>query len=366
MTTAVQIQFRRGTQSQVTAFTGAAGEINVDTTNNRVVVQDGTTVGGWAAARLSEIAGGFLNKFRNGTMDVWQRGTSGLTATTSGAYTADGWTVLPTGTSVTAAQAGGRLLTKASLQVTGASSVTDVIVKQRIESLAAAAFCSQTVTVQAQVFNNTGGSITPKLTVNRPSAQDNYASVTADVNAVSLQACAASAWTLVSYTFQANSASYNGLEIAFDFGNNFGSSGKSVQIAECDIRVTNGVSIGLNNNPPAPELRPFGIELLLSERYFRAIVPESMLLAWTSTSVWAAVRTDGMRAAPTPSLTGAVTIANIASGSTTQSSANVTTQISNANYGIYGLGNFTSLGGSANAFYFWYDTNHFLQLSAEL
>ena len=174
MTTAVQVQFRRGTQSQMASFTGAAGETNVDTTNNRIVVQDGIIAGGWPAARLSEIGGGFLNKFRNGTMDVWQRGTSALTATTSGAYTADGWIVLPTGASVTAAQAGGRLVTKNSLQVTGASSVTDLIIKQRIESLMAAAFCSQTVTVQAQVYNGTGGSITPKLTVNRPSAQDNY------------------------------------------------------------------------------------------------------------------------------------------------------------------------------------------------
>ena len=267
MTTAVQVQFRRGTQSQMAAFTGAAGEMNVDTTNNRVVVQDGTTAGGWPAARLSEIAGGFLNKFRNGAMDVWQRGTSGLTATTSGAYTADGWIVLPTGGSVTAAQAGGRLTTKSSLQVTGASAVTDVIVKQRIESLIAAAFCSQAVTVQAQIYNDTGGTVTPALTVNRPSAQDNYASVTADVTAASLQPCPTGAWTRVGYTFQANAASYNGLEIVFDFGNNFGSSGKSLQITECDIRVTNGVPTGLNVNPPAPELRPVWSELAFCQRY---------------------------------------------------------------------------------------------------
>ncbi|HEY5066264.1 MAG TPA: hypothetical protein VIJ04_15760 [Xanthobacteraceae bacterium] len=274
MTTAVQVQFRRGTQSQMASFTGAAGETNVDTTNNRIVVQDGTTAGGWPAARLSEIGGGFLNKFRNGTMDVWQRGTSALTATTSGAYTADGWIVLPTGASVTVAQAGGRLVTKNSLQVTGASSVTDLIIKQRIESLMAAAFCSQTVTVQAQVYNGTGGSITPKLTVNRPSAQDNYTSVTADVSAVSLQACAAGAWTLVSYTFVANAASYNGLEIAFDFGNNFGSSGKLLQITECDVRVTNGVPSGQQtpgNFIPWPELRPIGIEFPFCQRYLPAV-----------------------------------------------------------------------------------------------
>jgi hypothetical protein len=281
MTTAVQVQYRRGTQSQMAAFTGAAGEMDVDTTNNRVVVQDGVTAGGWPAAKLSEIAGGHLSKFRNGTMDVWQRGTSALTATTAGAYTADGWIVLPAGASVTAAQAGGRLLTKNSLQVTGAASVTDLTVKQRIESLIAAAFCSQTVTVQAQVYNNTGGAITPKLTVNRPSAQDNYTSVTADVNAVSLQSCANGAWTQIAYTFQANAASYNGIEIAFDFGNNFGSSGKTIQITECDIRLTNGIPAGQqtpSNFVELPELRPIAGELMLCQRYFETSYPQGTAL----------------------------------------------------------------------------------------
>jgi len=297
MTTAIQVQYRRGTQAQIAAFTGAAGEMNVDSTNNRVIVQDGATVGGWPAAKLSEIGGGHLNKFRNGTMDLWQRGTSALAATTSGAYTADGWIVLPTGASVTAAQAGGRLTTKNSLQVTGASSVTDLIIKQRIESLIAAAFCSQTVTVQAQVYNNTGITITPKLTVNRPSAQDNYSSVTADVNAVSLQACANAVWSLVSYTFQANSLSYNGLEIAFDFGNNFGANTKSLQITECDIRVTNGVPAGLCANPPPPELRMIATEIGFNQRYyqnsFNGAAPAQGIGANMGELQWAAANTAG-------------------------------------------------------------------------
>ena len=48
-----QLQLRRGTATQVTAFTGAQGEVVVDTTNNRVVVHDGTTAVGVAAAKLS-------------------------------------------------------------------------------------------------------------------------------------------------------------------------------------------------------------------------------------------------------------------------------------------------------------------------
>ena len=46
---AIQLQRRRGTQAQVLAATGAAGELIVDTTNNRVCVQDGVTAGGWPA-----------------------------------------------------------------------------------------------------------------------------------------------------------------------------------------------------------------------------------------------------------------------------------------------------------------------------
>jgi Major tropism determinant N-terminal domain len=307
MTTAVQVQYRRGTASQVTAFTGAQGELVIDTTNSRVVVQDGATAGGWPAAKLSEVVpsvngltgavtiaatdgnvvtasgstvtlggpGGMVSKFRNGTMDVWQRGTGPITISTSGGYAADGWIVLPAGASVTAAQAGGRLLTKNSLQVTGATSVTDVIVKQRIESLIAAAFCSQIVTVQAQVYNNTGASITPLLTVKHAGSQDVWTSPTTDVNAVSLQPCASGGWTQVGYTFSANANSYNGLEIAFDFGSNFGANTKTVQITECDIRVTPGAAAGLNADPPPPELRPIATELGFCQRYFTA---------WSSTA----------------------------------------------------------------------------------
>jgi Major tropism determinant N-terminal domain len=50
-----QLQLRRGTGSQVSSFTGAAGEVVFDTTNNRLVANDGATVGGAPAAKLSEV-----------------------------------------------------------------------------------------------------------------------------------------------------------------------------------------------------------------------------------------------------------------------------------------------------------------------
>ena len=50
-----QVQLRRDTAANVAAFTGAQGEVIVDTTNNRLVAQDGATPGGFAAAKLSEV-----------------------------------------------------------------------------------------------------------------------------------------------------------------------------------------------------------------------------------------------------------------------------------------------------------------------
>ena len=42
----VQLQLRRGTASQIASFTGAIGELAIDTTNRRLVVNDGMTSGG--------------------------------------------------------------------------------------------------------------------------------------------------------------------------------------------------------------------------------------------------------------------------------------------------------------------------------
>lgn len=50
-----QLQLRRGSVSQVVGFIGAQGECVVDTTNNRLVVSDNATQGGWPAAKLSEV-----------------------------------------------------------------------------------------------------------------------------------------------------------------------------------------------------------------------------------------------------------------------------------------------------------------------
>jgi hypothetical protein len=54
MRTATQVQLSRDTSAQVAAFTGTQGEVVVDTTNNRAVVHDDATAGGFALARRAE------------------------------------------------------------------------------------------------------------------------------------------------------------------------------------------------------------------------------------------------------------------------------------------------------------------------
>ena len=52
---AKRLQLRRGTTAQTNTFTGAVGEVTVDTDKKTVVVHDGTTVGGAVLAKVSEV-----------------------------------------------------------------------------------------------------------------------------------------------------------------------------------------------------------------------------------------------------------------------------------------------------------------------
>jgi hypothetical protein len=57
---ATQVQQRRGTTAQHNVFTGANGELTVDTSKDTLVIHDGTTQGGFPLARESDIPTGAL------------------------------------------------------------------------------------------------------------------------------------------------------------------------------------------------------------------------------------------------------------------------------------------------------------------
>jgi hypothetical protein len=124
-----QIRWRRGTTAQHSTFTGAEGEITVDTSKKVAVVHDGATVGGFPLVKASEPEftgsittdtafnttadnvvlrkdgvdivrfggdnsgqlAGFRNKIINGNFGVNQRGVSGTVTLAAGAYGHDRW-----------------------------------------------------------------------------------------------------------------------------------------------------------------------------------------------------------------------------------------------------------------------------------
>jgi hypothetical protein len=76
---AIQLQVRRGTATQHTTFTGASGELTLDTTNNSLHVHDGSTAGGHETARAN-----LTNIITGSNLEL---GTGSITAAT---FTASG------------------------------------------------------------------------------------------------------------------------------------------------------------------------------------------------------------------------------------------------------------------------------------
>lgn len=213
--------------------------------------------------------GGFLNRFRNGTFDIWQRGTSALPTSTSapGSYTVDGWEVQQTGAAFTCAQSTGNNGTQYSLQCVGGTSNTDTIISQPIQSNVAYVLAGSTVTVQFQYKQDTGGAITPKISTCFASVQNNFATCTSDLASTSLTSCASGSWCTEAYTLNVSASATNGYRVSFDC-NTALTSGQHCYVTAADIRVTPGVTTGVNSNAPPPELRPYDSELNFDQQWY--------------------------------------------------------------------------------------------------
>ena len=252
-------QIAGGTGSGVTSLT-ISGSGGITTSGTCTITSTGTCA--------INPPGGLINKFRNGALDVWQRPTSGLATSPSGAYTSDGWIVTQAGAAFTCAQDSGNNGTLYSLKCVGGASNTDTTFRQRIESYVAAPMAGQTVTVQFRFKQDTGSAVTPKISTCYAGSQDNFSTCTSDIAATSISSCATVTWCSESYTFTASTNAISGYQVTLDC-NTALTSAQHCWMTSADIRVTPGVTAGINSNPPPPELRPIFAELAFNWRYYQ-------------------------------------------------------------------------------------------------
>lgn len=220
---------------------------------------------------------GFANKFYNSSFQVAQRGSgpNNVTGTnTAPVYSLDGWktgcqTATPTWQQILNGNFRGTALRIAS---PASPALTNFILMQRIEQLNASQLFGpnlqlQAVTVQIKIYNATNAAITPVLTIYAPTAADNWASATTVLAGTTLSSIPANSSTICTYTFMLTSAALLGLQVQWTFAT-IAASGY-IDFAEADIRATPGAIVGVNSNPPTPELVDVGIEHRRCTRYYQ-------------------------------------------------------------------------------------------------
>lgn len=78
-----QVQFRRGTRTQNNSFTGASGELTINTEQKSVRVHDGSTAGGFELARADMSNVGIGTSLTISTLNATSVNSSGLTTSSS-------------------------------------------------------------------------------------------------------------------------------------------------------------------------------------------------------------------------------------------------------------------------------------------
>lgn len=203
----------------------------------------------------------------NGSMLVWQRGTSSISAPVSTrTRLADRWYTTPVGASVTVERTTTTptgAVSPYALKVTGATSVTNVILAaQRIESYLMP-YIKTTITISALVKNDTTASMTLSLTLATPSAADDWTS-SANRLTQPLASVASGGSARLSHTVDVSGYTNidNGLEVGFlTSTTSLNSASKSITITEIQIDRSAVFSFF--------RLRPFPDELLRCQRYYQ-------------------------------------------------------------------------------------------------
>jgi len=119
-----QLQLRRGNAAAIAANAGALAEVFVDTDNKRLVVQDGSTNGGFPAAKLSEVITNARTPISDAayTVVATDRLVAYTALTAARAVTLPAASAFPTGTKLTVVDESGNCSETATITLNRAGS----------------------------------------------------------------------------------------------------------------------------------------------------------------------------------------------------------------------------------------------------
>jgi hypothetical protein len=220
---------------------------------------NGVTFNDGSSQNTSAFTGGFgfRNRIINPAMVIDQRNAgASQTVTTSGAYTVDRFFVQPTGASVTTQRVAGPSGYQYALRLTGAASVTQCFVQQKIEQLNSNDLAGQTVTVSFTASSSTLTSLTCYVEYATAGADNWSTFATSTTQAITINS------TATRYSFQAtlSASATNGIRFIFSTG----------AFTSGTLDIT-GVQLEKGSTATSFDYRPYGTELQLAQRYFQTI-----------------------------------------------------------------------------------------------
>lgn len=294
------VQRRRGTTAEHATFTGALGELTVDTTKDTVVVHDGATAGGFPLMRqdfanaTSQLAG-MRNKIIDGKMEIDQRNAGSSVTANDNVFAVDRFRFSMTqsskGTGQRSTVAPARFINSLLFTSTAATSlgagdqfaITQPIEGVNVSDLGWGAAGAQTVTLSFLVRSSLTGTFGGSL--QNSAANRSYP--------FSYSISAANTWEQKSITVTGDTSgtwlTNNGIGIRLNFSLGMGSTfsgtagawvGSNIQSVTGATSVvgTNGatfyitgVQLEVGSVATPFEHRPYGLELALCQRYYQEI-----------------------------------------------------------------------------------------------
>ena len=177
-----QVQFRRGTTAQNNSFTGAAGELSVNTSNSTIRVHDGSTAGGSELASVTYSSN--ATNILSGTLSISRLATSGVAAGTyggvavEGVFTVDAYGRITSASNVTAQVANSNitgLITSAQIASVANTQITGTLTAAQLQNTGVTAATygnasfipSLTVDAQGRITTASNVALTPGVTTGK-------------------------------------------------------------------------------------------------------------------------------------------------------------------------------------------------------